>query len=392
MLRAVKALYHLFVAVFAVIWYRFPSRWLTVIGVTGTDGKTTTATLIYEILKAAGFRVSKITSVDAVVAGKEYDTGFHVTNPDPFPLQRFLREAVSHGDTHMVLEVTSHGLSQLRVFGVHFAVAVLTNVTHEHLDWHGTYEKYLHTKISLLRRARVAVLNRDDAPVYNKVIPMLGKKNIITYGVHRDAVVTPRTFPFATSLPGEFNRYNCLAAMAACYALGVPKKKMQAAIEAFAGIRGRMEVITTSPFTVIVDFAHTPNAFEQVLRTVKKMTNKRVIHVFGSAGERDATKRPIMGKASSKYADLIILTEEDYRMEDVEKIMDQIAEGIPYGKPVLRLPVRSEAILAGLKAARPGDFVIITGKGHEKSLCRGSREFPWSDQEAVQKALQMLKK
>lgn len=390
MIRGLKGLYHWLEALAAAIRFGFPSRKLTVIGVTGTDGKTTTTTLIYEILKATGHNVSMISSVNAVVAGKTYDTGFHVTNPRGWQVQKYLREAVDHKDTHVVLEVTSHGLAQHRVDFVRFAVGVLTNVTHEHLDWHKTFDAYLQTKLSLLKRSRVAVINRDEAQVYNKASELLRKKHVITYAIRRDAIVSPKTHPFTSELPGVFNRYNCLGAIAASVALDVPLKVAQQAVAAFGGVKGRMEVVAEKPFRVIVDFAHTPNAIEQVLKTVKKTAKRRLIHVFGSAALRDRTKRPLMGKASARYADVVVLTEEDYRTEDVNKIIDEIASGIPLGKTVVGLPDREEAIGYALSQAKPGDTVIITGKGHERSLARGKVEYPWSDQEAVKKHLKKL--
>lgn len=371
----------------ASAWFRFPSRKLTVIGVTGTDGKTTTTTLIYEILKTNGCNVSMITSVHAVVGGKTYDTGFHVTNPRSWFVQKYLREALDHGDTHFVLEVTSHGLSQHRVDFVRFAVGVLTNVTHEHLDWHKTFDAYLKTKISLLTRCTVAVINRDEAEVYNKAIVALRRKKVITYGIRRDAKVSPKTHIFTTKLIGMFNRYNSLAAIAASVVLGVPPGVIKKALAAFTGVKGRMEVITEKPFRVIIDFAHTPNAIEQVLKTVRQSCKKQLIHVFGSAALRDRTKRPLMGKASARYADVIILTEEDYRTEDVNRIIEEIASGITPGPQVHRCPDRTKAIEFALSLGKPGDCVIITGKGHEKSIARGKIEYPWSDEETVKKYL-----
>lgn len=391
MLRSLKSLYHLLVAIAANIWFGMPSRRLTVIGVTGTDGKTTTTTLIYEILTKAGIKASKITSVHAIVGGRAYDTGFHVTTPTAFWVQKYLREAADHGDTHVVLEVTSHGLSQFRVWGVQFAVGVITNVTHEHLDWHGTFAHYLQTKLSLLRTARVAVINRDEAAVYNGALPHLMRKRYITYGIRRDAMVNPESFPFTTQLPGEFNRYNCLAALSVSEALGLDRKMARRAIAEFSGVVGRMETVAQKSFRVIVDFAHTPNAVEKALSTVRAMTKKRLIHVFGSAGLRDRTKRPLMGEASANYADIIVLTEEDYRTENVDSIIDQIASGIPESKEVYRYPNRRDALRFALSLARRGDIVIATGKGHEKSLCRGTVETPWSDQAEISKAMKRLK-
>lgn len=390
MLRSLKGLYHLFVAILANIWFGFPSRNLIVIGVTGTDGKTTTTTLIYEILKKAGYKASKITSVHATIAGRDYDTGFHVTTPSAWWVQKYLAEAVNHGDTHMVLEVTSHALSQYRVFGVRFAVSVITNVTHEHLDWHITYENYLKTKVSLLKQGKIAVVNRDEADVYMASIPLLTKKRYVTYGIRRDSMVNPKTFPFKTKMPGEFNRYNALGALAVSYVLGIDHAVAAQAIALFSGVVGRMEVVQEKPFRVIVDFAHTPNALVSALSTARQMTRKRLIHVFGSAGLRDSGKRPLMGKASAKYSDVIVLTEEDYRTEQVEKIMDAIASKIPPEKELYRYPNRKDALVFALSQAKPGDLVIVTGKGHEKSLCRGTKEFPWSDQSEIKKILKRL--
>lgn len=392
MVRSLKSLYHFFVAVAANIWFGFPSRQLTVVGVTGTDGKTTTTTLVYEILKRAGYKASKITSVHAIVAGREYDTGFHVTTPTAWWVQKYLREALDHGDTHVVLEVTSHALSQFRVYGVQFAVSVITNVTHEHLDWHKTFENYLRTKLRLLKYARIAIVNRDDADVYTAALPIIMRKRYITYGIRRDSMVNPTTYPFKTQLPGDFNKYNVLAALSVADALGIDRSVATKAIASFGGVVGRMETVATKPFRVIVDFAHTPNAIEQALKTVRAMTKKRVIHVFGSAGLRDQSKRPLMGGASSNYADVIVLTEEDYRTEDVNVIMDEITKGIPAGKEVHRYPNRHDALVFALGQAKRGDIVIATGKGHERSLCRGTTEYPWSDQADIRKILKSLSK
>ncbi|MBI4064955.1 UDP-N-acetylmuramoyl-L-alanyl-D-glutamate--2,6-diaminopimelate ligase [Candidatus Gottesmanbacteria bacterium] len=387
MIVSLKRLYHLLIAIFSSIKFGFPARKLIVVGVTGTDGKTTTTTLIYEILKKAGMKTSMISSVHAVIGDKTYDTGFHVTTPNAYYVQKYLREAVDHGDTHMVLEVTSHALTQHRVFGIHFAVGVLTNVTHEHLDWHKTMSAYQKAKLSLLLQSKIAVVNRDDAKIYQAALPKLTKNKIVSYGILRDAKVTPLSFPYQTKLMGEFNRYNCLAAIAATSALGVQEHLIREVVKQFSGIPGRMEVITKRPFMVIVDFAHTPNAIEQVLKTVRPLTKGRLIHVFGAAALRDASKRPFMGEASGRYSDVIILTEEDYRTEEVTTIMGEIASGIAADKEIYKVSNRREAIALAFSLAKPRDLVIITGKGHEKSLARGNKEYPWSDQKAVREIL-----
>jgi len=390
MLRAIKSLYHLLMAIAANVYYGFPARKLTVIGVTGTDGKTTTTTLIYEILKKAKVNVSMVTSVHAVIAGKSYDTGFHVTTPDVWHVQKYLKEALDHGDTHFVLEMTSHGLAQYRVFGVPVAIAVLTNITHEHLDWHKTFDEYVKTKFMLLKQAKKVVINRDEDDIYNRALPLLLDKTMITYGLYRSAKVMPDTV--TCTLPTiEFNKYNALAAIAVGQELGIDEKVINDAIEQFPGIKGRMEVVIDSPFTVIVDFAHTPNAIAKALSAAQLMTKKHIIHVFGSAGHRDHSKRPLMGAASEKYATQTILTEEDYRTENIDHINNEIQSGMSDTANVTRINDRKEAITAALKEANKGDVVIITGKGHEQSLCRGTTEYPWDDKTAVLSLMKELK-
>jgi UDP-N-acetylmuramoyl-L-alanyl-D-glutamate--2,6-diaminopimelate ligase len=286
--------------------------------------------------------------------------------------------------------VTSHALSQYRVFGVKFAISAITNVTHEHLDWHRSYDSYLKTKLTLLKKSAIVVINRDEAELFNRAMPSLRRHTVISYGIHREAKITPKSYPFRTRLPGEFNRYNCLAAIAVVDALGVTRTIARQTVADFKGVVGRMEMIAVKPFMVVVDFAHTPNAIDKALKTARGMTKKRLIHVFGSAGLRDHSKRPLMGKASGKYADVIVLTEEDYRTEDVNAIMDEIAVGIEPGPQIYRYPNRQKAIDFALTFAVAGDLVIITGKGHERSLARGRVEYPWSDQEAVAKAIKQL--
>ena len=388
MIRELKNLYHLLLAVLASFWYGFPGRKLTVIGVTGTDGKTTTTTLIHELLKAIGKKVSMISTVGAVIAGKTYDIGFHVTNPDPWDLQKYLRQSVDGGDEYMVLEVTSHGIDQNRVWGIPFAIGVITNVTHEHLDWHGTFDQYLLTKLRLVQWAKRAVINRDDPSLYTHVNSYPTGDRLTTFGLGKNADVNPTIYSFTTTLPGDYNKSNILAALAVGQILKLDKQEMLKTVAGFEGIVGRMEMTQKKPFRVIVDFAHTPNALLQVLSTVKKTTKGKLIHVFGCAGLRDHTKRPLMGEASEQYADTIVLTEEDTRIENVSEIMDDISSGFKKKKVAHRYPDRREAIAYALKIATPGDTVILTGKGHEKSLCRGTTEYPWSDQETVKELLE----
>ena len=406
MLQTVKNIYHFFQAVLAVIWYRYPAGKLIVIGVTGTDGKTTTVNLIYHILKSAGKKVSMVSSINAVIGGKEYDTGFHVTNPSSFPLQKFFRKAVDHKDKYFVLEVTSHGLDQNRVVGCNFQIGVLTNVTHEHLDYHKTFENYFKTKLKLLKWAKKIVINRDDSS-YNLISEKLKQKSA-TYSVaNSDANYTTQIFPFKTSLKGNFNKYNILAAIACTKFLKISDDEIKKAVSNFKTPFGRMDEVYDNEFKIIVDFAHTPNAIHQALSAIKESAKGKIIHVFGSAGLRDASKRPLMGEVSGKYSDYVIITAEDPRTEDVRQISLAISQGclksgakeadrkkslseLRRDNYYWKIPDRQEAInFAIRKLAKKGDTVFISGKGHEKSMCYGKTEHPWSDYDAVKKALKI---
>jgi len=389
MIRKLKNFVHLLGAILANIYWRFPSRKLTVIGVTGTDGKTTTVHLIHHILKTTGKKADLISTVSA--------PGLHTTTPDPWILQKLLRQMVEKGVKYVVLESTSHGLDQHRLWGIKFYAGVITNVTHEHLDYHKTYENYLAAKAKLFRGVRIAVLNRDDKSFrYLNVKCQMSNVKCITYGIKNKADFTPKTFPFQTLLPGEYNQYNCLAAIAAASALGIPSEKIRKAVASFGGVIGRMEEIKEGQnFRVIVDFAHTPNGLENVLKTISnlKSQNSKLIVVFGCAGLRDVAKRPMMGEIAARLADVAVLTAEDPRTEDVNKIIDQIAFGCKKaggkeGRSFFRVPDRRQAIRFAIqKLAKKGDIVVICGKGHERSICFGKTEYPWSDQEEARKAL-----
>lgn len=384
MWQKIKNLYHLFVAVSSNILLHFPARKLILIGVTGTDGKTTTVSLIYHILKSSGKNVSMLSSVSARIGDKEYDTGFHVTTPATFALQKFLKNAVSKGSKYFILEVTSHALDQQRIWGIPFKIGVLTNITNEHLDYHKSFETYVRTKEKLLKMAEYAVVNRDD-PSYkllNEAKSSKSDKSWITYGLSDNFKVDSEV------LLGHFNKQNALAAVAVCKILGLEDSNIRNAIKTFKMPMGRFDYVYDKDFSVIIDFAHTPNAFDQLLSCLRKQTKGRIIHVFGSAGERDSKKRPVMGKISSNYADIIILTAEDPRKEDVNKIIEEIESGISNNKvEVAKIQDRSEAIKTAVGMAKASDLVLVTGKGHEKSMTFGKKDTPWDEYEAVKTAL-----
>lgn len=395
MIRKFKNLYHLIFAVTVNIIYLFPGRKMTIIGVTGTDGKTTTVNLIYHILSENNLSTSMLTSIGAFVGKKEYDTGFHVTTPSSLGLQRILKNAVKSKSKYFILEVTSHAIDQYRIWGIPFKIAVLTNITSEHLDYHKTFDHYLKTKEKLLKMSDITVVNRDDASytMLSESKNMKAAENWITYGFGEGAEVNLDNFKFESKrIIGDFNKYNILAAAAVAKTLGLADEQIASAIKTFKMPIGRVDFVYDEDYAVIIDFAHTPNAFEQLLSSLRQVTTGRIIHVFGSAGERDHAKRPFMGEISSKYADIIFLTSEDPRKEDANKIIDEIASGIEKkDAKVFKLVDRKDAIEAAIEMAGKGDLVIITGKAHEKSMNYGQKEILWNEYQVVENAIKTRK-
>ena len=412
-------------------WHGFPAYQLRVIGVTGTDGKTTTTRLISAMLRAAGYRVGTIDTISATIGENEVPTGFHTTTPDAPEVQAYLAEMVAAGMQYAVIESTSHGLAQYRVAACAYDVAVVTNITHEHLDYHGTYEAYRAAKAMLFHAlndsphkpgmGKVAVLNADDSSyAYLREIPA---ERQIVYGLASEAEITasdivagPDGLSFTTHMAGadlavrspllgRYNVSNILAAISAAHSQGVSAKAILEGIAQVRGVLGRMERIALGqPFTAIVDFAHTPNALDVALKTLRELAEGaavpgqprgRVIVVFGCAGLRDRAKRPWMGRVAGQLADITVITAEDPRTESLDEIMEQIAvgcreAGAREGAEFHRVGDRQAAIDTALGLAAPGDIVVVTGKGHERSMCFGTTEYPWSDQDAVIAGLNRL--
>jgi UDP-N-acetylmuramoyl-L-alanyl-D-glutamate--2,6-diaminopimelate ligase len=398
-------------AYLSAAWHGFPARKLTMIGVTGTDGKTTTTNLINHILMQAGLQAGMISTVNAVIGSREVDTGFHVTTPDSPDVQAYLAEMVQAGLTHVVLETTSHGLVQQRVEACEFDIAVITNITHEHLDFHGSYENYRDAKARLFEylkettpkvqgNPRLAVLNRDDSSY--EYISLIEGMQQVSYSLQpgadlwvKDIVYSPEGIRFTavgkdfrqpvfSQLVGEFNISNILAAMtAAIFGLHIDPQIAAKGIGSLEGVPGRMERIDLGQnFTAIVDFAHTPNALAVAIKAVRQMTAGRVIAVFGSAGLRDRAKRRMMAEVSIELADLTVLTAEDPRTESLDDILSEMADaavrkGGVEGKNFWRVPDRGEAVRIAIRMAKPGDLVVACGKGHEQSMCFGEIEFAW---------------
>jgi UDP-N-acetylmuramoyl-L-alanyl-D-glutamate--2,6-diaminopimelate ligase len=385
-----KNQFHLLLAVMAVVRYGYPAKKLNVIGVTGTDGKTTTATLIYHCLKTAGYKVALISSVAAYIGAETLDTGFHVTTPDPRLLQKLIQRLVREGCTHLVLEVTSHGLDQYRLFGTNIRYAVITNVTHEHLDYHKTYSRYLKTKAKILNHAFLAVLNADDAS-FSLLTPYLKPKTrLLTYSLSKMGVWSA---DISNRFHESFNQANALAAVTLVSALKVNHSFIYQALKTFPGVTGRLETIpNVRQLRLIVDFAHTPNALEKALTALRLSASGNLITVYGAAGERDVTKRPLMGEIGSRIADEVVLTAEDPRTERVADIIHQIKSGVKVNHGHVHAIIdRQQAInFAVNQLAASGDTVAVFGKGHERSInLDGKHELAWSDQAAIIKALNL---
>jgi UDP-N-acetylmuramoyl-L-alanyl-D-glutamate--2,6-diaminopimelate ligase len=373
----------------------FPAKGLKVIGVTGTNGKTTTSFMIHKMLVEAGYKAGLMTTVAYGVGNDIKPQAVHMTSlPVPLFLKR-LKQMRTQGMEWLVLETTSHALAQYRVWGIPYSIAVMTNLTHEHLDYHGTFENYRAAKVKLFKMTaknrkglRLGIVNADDpsAEHFASAVP-----NVTTYGLKNgdlkamDVKSMPSGSEFSVeagdqklnikvNLPGTFNVYNALASVGVGLALGMTSEQIEKGIAALQGVEGRMmRVDAGQKFDVIVDYAHTPDSFEKIFSELKPAGKGRVISVFGSAGRRDEAKRPVQGEIAGKYSDIVIITEEDDRDLDGEAIMHEIAAGAKKagkveGKDLFLIHKREDAVAEAIGMARAGDLVILLGKGHEDNI------------------------
>ncbi len=413
--RFVEPYGHLLETILANIRYKFPARDLKIIGVTGTDGKTTTSTLITSILRQAGLKVGMITTISIDLGdGKAKPNPTRLTSITAFDLMKNLAKMRDAKVDWVVLETTSHALAQNRVWGVPFSVGVMTNVTHEHLDYHRTFERYRDAKFKLFKLTdrnkkglQVGVVNADDES--GEVFASAVKKPI-RYGLkHGDLKASKiKTSPKGSNfeakfgaaeleidlkIPGSFNVYNALAAIGTGLALGLDDKVIERGIAALESVEGRMNTIDEGQdFTVIVDYAHTPESFEKIFKEVRPITEGQLIAVFGSAGRRDEAKRPIQGEVAGKMADVVIITEEDDRDVDGNQIMEEIASGAETAgkkrdRNLYLIHDRRKAIEAAIMNAQKGDTVLLLGKGHEKSILGPNGKREWDEIAEARKAL-----
>lgn len=398
--------YHFAQAVIAELKYHHPTKKLRVIGVTGTNGKTTTCFMIWNMLRSAGHKTGLMTTVAWGVDKLTPELG-HMTTVDANTLNQRIAQIANSNIEYLVLEVTSHALAEYRTLGISFDVAVFTNLTHDHLDYHKTFLNYRNAKGKLFKKAKFSILNADDkATEYYKIL----SREYITYGIKngenraKDIKLSVSGVKYScgdinieTKIPGEFNVYNSLAAAMVGKYLGLTNQQIEQGIGSLKEVEGRMNIIDEGqPFTVIVDYAHAPDALEKVYDSIGAHKG-RIISVHGGAGRRDPSTRPIRGMILGKYSDIVIITEDDSRDEDPSMIAEQFIEGATKAGKKLDKDLfleldRDKAIKLAINMAKPGDIVLLLGKGHEKTILRADGPHPFEDIKVAKKYLKQLKK
>jgi len=407
----------------AARFYGDPSERLNVVGVTGTDGKTTTSFLLHAVLQSTGHRAALISTVAFRIGDREEYNASRQTTPESPDVQRLLAEAVAAGCTHAVVESSSHALMLDRLRHCHIDAGVFTNLTPEHLDFHGTLDEYRAAKARLFQSLgqggrkqdvpAVAVINRDDASY--DAMRAASAAPVVSYGLNvesdvraHDLAVSVDGISFRATTPageitvhspliGRFNVYNLLAALAYAYAQGIALEDAALALSAVYGVPGRMRRVEAGqPFTIVVDYAHTADSLTKVLDELRAVTRGRLIAVFGAAGERDRSKRAPMGRVAAARCDLVVLTDEDPRLEDRLDIIEEIAvgaraAGAREGDTLLIRPDRRDAVRVAVAAARAGDTILLAGKGHESCIIVGTEKAPWDEEDEARAAVAALK-
>jgi len=407
---------HLAEAVVYNCAYGFPGRGMKVIGVTGTNGKTTTSFLIHRMLHEAGYSAGLMTTVAWAIGDEVQPQTQHMTNvPIPLLMKR-LKAMKADGVEWLVLETTSHALSQYRTWGIPYSVVVLTNISQEHLDYHKTMERYIAAKQRLFKLAQrnqkglqMGIANADDrngasfaAETQNSILYGIEAGEVRATniamdaaGIHYDAVAMDETYRISSHLPGSFNVYNTLAAVCVGRAVGLTRQEIEQGIASLPGVAGRMEPVNAGQtFSVIVDYAHTPDALENVLRALRGSTKGKLAIVFGATGDRDKTKRSPMGEVVAKLADRIYLTDDETYTEDPEAIRGAVLQGIVAAKGKQKtsmIPDRLEAIRTAFKEAKSGDTVLLAGIGHQDYRAMGGTKQPWDEREVARDLLKDYK-
>ncbi len=411
--------YHYMMAFLGALVFGFSSKKLKIIGVTGTNGKSTTVMMICRILEEAGYKVGSVSSIWFKIGEKEIANPLHMTMPGRFRLQSIMRQMVKQGCQYAVLEVTSEGVLQHRHKFINFETAVFTNLSPEHIEHHGGFEKYREAKGKFFESVKgTHIINLDDenaeyflkflsnkkigysTKIFNFQFSIFNFQTIVAQNIRELAM--RNTFlidkiDFILNLPGQFNVYNALAAVCVGMSQGVSLETVKIALAKVQGVAGRMEIVQKEPFLVIVDLAHTPPAVEKVYETCRAMLNSgaKMITVFGAAGGgRDKWKRPELGKLASKYCDIIIITNEDPYDENPEEIINDIIRGVPdrdlwLNKNLFKVADRKQAIQKAISFARDGDIVLFLGKGTEATMVfAGGRKIAWDERKIIKETLQ----
>ena len=389
-------------ALLSANWFGHPAKRLKLIGVTGTNGKTSTVFMLRQMLETCGFTVGLCGTVQHSVGDRTVPSD--ATTPDAYTLQKLLRRMVDAGCDFAVMEVSSHALAQQRVAGLRFDAAVFTNLTQDHLDYHQTMENYGNAKRQLFLQSDCAVVPFDDPWSARMTAGLTCPITRFSAGeggevTATDVVYRPDGVDFTVAagdrqqrvslpVPGEFSVKNAIGAVAAALAVGLPFEAVCHAVSYMTGVKGRAEIVPTDrPFTVVIDYAHTPDGLEQICRTLQHGLCGRLMVLFGCGGDRDRTKRPLMGAVAAKWADLTVVTSDNPRFEDPNTIIDDILQGIPSGSPTAVIPDRTEAIRWVLEHAEAGDTVLLAGKGHETYQIVNGRVLPYDERQIVAEVL-----
>ncbi len=387
-------------ALMSANFYGNPSKNFKLIGVTGTNGKTTSTYLIKHILEKCGYKVGLIGTIQNMVGDRVMETGY--TTPEPLQLQQLFRLFADEKVDYAVMEVSSHSLAQERVAGLEFEVSIFTNLTQDHLDYHVTMDNYMLAKAKLFSVSKTGIFNLDDKYTEKMMETVPCRK--VTYSVndaksdyYADSTFFEPTgvkyrmaspdgdFQVGIKVPGKFTVYNSLGVIAACRELGIPTEKIVSAISEITGVKGRVEVVPTKgDYTVLIDYAHTPDAIENVLSTVREVSKGRVVVLFGCGGDRDRTKRPKMGRAAFSLADFCIVTSDNPRSEDPNEIIKDIMEGVKdMNTPYTVIPNRKEAIEYAIKNAKKDDIIVLAGKGHETYQILADKTIHFDEREVI---------
>ena len=392
-------------AIISANYYDCPADKLTMIGVTGTNGKTTTTYMLKKILETAGKRVGIIGTIECIIGDKRIPS--ERTTPESMDLHRILKEMYDAGCDTVVMEVSSHSLYLKRVYGIEFDGSIFTNLTQDHLDFHKDMNDYAAAKSILFKNSKISLINSDDT--FADVM-IASAKNHTTYGVHNEAkytaqdiklndkgsrfVLTASNFkiPILIGIPGGFNVYNALGAIALCLELGIELVKVKKGIESVSNVVGRFQSLDTheKDFSIILDYSHTPDSLKNAIETIRGFVRGKIICVFGCGGNRDSSKRPIMGKISSEFADLSIITSDNPRFENPCDIINEIAAGITSDEKYVIVEDRREAIKYAISRAAEGDVILLAGKGHEnyQEIC--GVKYPFDEVVVVEEIMNEL--